>query len=546
MSEITVFTARAIHTMEPSLPQATAIAVRDGQILEVGTLDSLKPWLDRHAHTIDDSFADKVIMPGFIDPHLHPSMAAVILPMQFITALEWDLPWEKVPATKTHDAYLERLAALTKGDDETPFFTWGYHRNWHGDVTRKEIDAICADRPVIVWHRSFHEVILNSAAIEHFGLNTNEVGGHPQVNLEAGLFYENGLRIAINALNPIIMSPEKFGLGMQRLKQVAHFGGHTTLGDMGIGIFNFEMEWQAALGFFNTDDTPFRVHYTPNVLALAADGDYQRVVSEIAAYPDLNTDKLFFTDHAKLFTDGAFFSQLMMVGEPGYLDGHDGEWLMVPERFEQAARLLWHEGYKIHVHCTGDMGLELALDTLEKLQEEKPRFNHRFTIEHFGLSTPEQVRRMADLGAIASANVYYLHELSEIYAREALGEERAYHMARLGTLKRHNIPFAVHSDYTMAPALPLNSAWVAATRENEAGKIVGQGEIVPLYDALKSITIDAAYVLGLEHEIGSLRAGKRADFTVLAQDPFEVGAAGLKDIDIWGTVFGGTPHKIDK
>jgi predicted amidohydrolase YtcJ len=113
-------------------------------------------------------------------------------------------------------------------------------------------------------------------------------------------------------------------------------------------------------------------------------------------------------------------------------------------------------------------------------------------------------------------------------------------------LKRHNIPFALHSDYTMAPALPLNSAWVAATRQNEAGKIVGEGEGVPVYDALKAITIDAAYVLGLEHEIGSLRAGKRADFTVLEQDPFEVGAQGLRDIEIWGTVFNGVAHPIEK
>jgi predicted amidohydrolase YtcJ len=555
MSDITVFTARAIHTMEPSLPEAHAIAVRqteDGQaqILEVGTLESLQPWLTRHPHTIDTRFADKVLLPGFIDPHLHPSMAAVILPMQFITALPWDLPWETVPATKTHEAYIERLTELTteliQEAASEPFFTWGYHRNWHGDITRKQLDDACPHRPVVVWHRSFHEVILNSAALEHFGLNNNEVGAHPQIKLEDGLFYENGLRLAINALNPVIMSPEKFGLGMQRLKQVAHFGGHTMLGDMGIGIFNFEMEWQAALGFFNTDDTPFRVHYTPNMLALAHDGDYARVESEMAAYPELNTETLFFTDHAKLFTDGAFFSQLMMVGQPGYLDGHEGEWMMVPERFEEAARLLWHKGYKIHVHCTGDLGLELALDTLEKLQDEKPRFNHRFTIEHFGLSTPEQVRRMASLGAIASVNVYYLHELSEIYARDGIGEERAYSMARLGTLKRHNIPFALHSDYTMAPALPLNSAWVAATRQNEAGKIVGEGEGVPVYDALKAITIDAAYVLGLEHEIGSLRAGKRADFTVLEQDPFEVGAQGLRDIEIWGTVFNGVAHPIEK
>ncbi|HAT08199.1 MAG TPA: hydrolase, partial [Rhodobiaceae bacterium] len=94
--------------------------------------------------------------------------------------------------------------------------------------------------------------------------------------------------------------------------------------------------------------------------------------------------------------------------------------------------------------------------------------------------------------------------------------------------------------------LPLNSAWVAATRENEKGNIVGLHEIVPLEDTLRAITIDAAYVLGLEHEVGSLRAGKRADLTVLEQDPFEVGAQGLKHIEIWGTVFGGTPFKIDK
>jgi predicted amidohydrolase YtcJ len=171
--------------------------------------------------------------------------------------------------------------------------------------------------------------------------------------------------------------------------------------------------------------------------------------------------------------------------------------------------------------------------------------NHRFTIEHFGLSTPEQVERMARLGAIASVNVYYLHELSAVYARHALGPERAYHMARLGTLARHNIPFALHSDYTMAPAQPLNSAFVAATRENVEGEIVGESESVSLEQALRAITIDAAYVLGLENEIGSLRGGKRADFTVLEQDPFEVGAKGLRDIGIWGTVFGGTPHKID-
>ena len=84
---------------------------------------------------------------------------------------------------------------------------------------------------------------MNSAAIEKFKLESNAIAGHPQIKLDEGLFYENGLRVAINVLNPYILAPETFALGMQRVKQVAHFGGHTLVGDMGIGIFNFDMEW---------------------------------------------------------------------------------------------------------------------------------------------------------------------------------------------------------------------------------------------------------------------------------------------------------------
>jgi predicted amidohydrolase YtcJ len=546
VSIINVFTAKAIYTMEPSAPQATAIAVRDGQIIEVGSLESMKPWLSRYQHEIDTRFEDKIILPGFIDPHLHPSMAAVILPMHFITAMRWDLPWERVEPTTTPETYLARVAERAHAAPEDVFFTWGYHRNWHGEITRHKLDELKIQKPIIVWHRSFHEIIMNSAAIEHFSLDENSVSGHPQIDIDKGAFFENGLHIAIKALNPILMSPEHFGVGMQRLKEVVHFGGHTLIGDMGIGIFNFDMEWQSALEIFDKDDTPFRVHYTASAGALVGDGGFEKVLNVVDGLPALNKEKLFFTNHIKLFTDGAFFSQLMMVGPPGYLDGHEGEWLMVPETFEEAVRIFWHAGYKIHVHCTGDLGLELALDVLEKMQDEKPRFNHRFTIEHLGLSTPEQVRRMADLGAIASVNVYYLHELSAVYARDALGTERAHQMARLGTLKRHGIPFALHSDYTMAPAVPLNSVWVAATRLNVENEVVAPEEIISVEDSLRAITIDAAYVLCLENEVGTLRAVKRADFTILEDNPFECDPKDLRDIRLWGTLLGGKPFPIVK
>ena len=135
--------------------------------------------------------------------------------------------------------------------------------------------------------------------------------------------------------------------------------------------------------------------------------------------------------------------------EPGYIDGHVGEWLVTPENFLDIARRFWDAGYAIHVHCTGDLGLELALDSLETLQWERPRFRHGFTIEHFGFSTPEQVDRIAALGASVSANVYYLHELSAMYAQRGIGVERAHQMARLGSCVRAGVKTAVHSDLSL-------------------------------------------------------------------------------------------------
>ena len=96
------------------------------------------------------------------------------------------------------------------------------------------------------------------------------------------------------------------------------------------------------------------------------------------------------------------------------------------------------------------------------------------------------------------------------YYRHSFGYERASQIARLGTVARHGIPFALHTDFTMAPALPLTSAWVAVNRLSESGAVMAPEERITVEQAMRAITVDAAYVLGLEHEIGSIRAGKKA------------------------------------
>ncbi len=542
MSEIVVYVARKIRTMEPSLPEATAVAVRDGRIVEVGSLQTLKPWLDAHPHRIDRTFEKHVLTPGFIDPHLHPSLAAYLLQCEFITAMEWQLPHKTIAPVRSRDGWLARLKELheAESDPDLPLFTWGHHRNWHGEIWRADLNAVSKARPIVMVHRSFHETVMNDAALKFFGIDEDKVRGAYQVDIDRGHFFEAGNRHVRAGLFGYLLSPQRIGPAMKLTAEVIHLGGHTTVGDMAFSMFNADMEWAAYRAAFDNDATPFRVELIPTI-AIAGVGS---TVEQIQKWPDRNTHRLRFSKHVKLFTDGAFFSQLMQLGEPGYIDGHHGEWLMAPEPFEKHARDLWNAGMNIHVHCTGDMGLELALDTLEKLQWERPRFNHRFTIEHFGISTAAQARRIADLGAIVSANPYYLYELSDIYAREGVGFERASQMVRLGSLSRNGVPFALHSDFTMAPARPLQNAWVAANRINAAGDVLCPNERATLDEAMRAITINAAYVMGLEHEIGSIAQGKKADFTVLEADPYETPVESLRDIPIWGTVFEGAPFPI--
>lgn len=533
-------------TMNPSQPRADAVLVRDGRIVEVGSEARFGPWLDAHPHEVDDRFADAVLTPGFIDPHLHPTMAAMILPMSFITALPWQLPWENVPATTDPEGFDARLQERHAAHPaREPLIIWGYHQLWHGPMSRERINAVSTERPIVVWHRSFHELYMNDAALTWLQIDAAAIGKRPQIDLGRGHFFENGLGFAIARLNPFLMHPDRYRLGLERLRAVVHQGGHTTVGDMAVGIFDFDMEMETTRNVLDQDDVPFRVEMIPTALSLLR---RFRTHPEILAFaetlPAGNSHRLRFDKRVKLFADGAFFSQLAQVGEPGYIDGHHGEWMMTPETLEEAARVYWNAGYQIHLHVTGDLGLELGLDVLEKLQWERPRFNHGWTFEHFGFSTPEQVQRVAALGANVSANVYYLHELSHIYAEQGIGYERASQMARLKSCFDAGIRTTVHSDFTMAPAQPLNSAWVAANRINCEGDVMCPEECLTSEQALAAITINAAQVLGRASDIGSIRAGKRADFTVLAEDPLTVAPERLNEIPILATVFEGQVHPL--
>ncbi len=460
---------------------------------------------------------------------------------------DWSLPHGEFPGATDPKTYEKRLKALVANhrSPDIPFITWGYHPLWHGEIYREQLNAWFPDTPVMLWHRSFHEIIGNDAAFELLGVSEADTVGKHEIDWARGHFWENGARVLLPKM-PFLFDPARYSQGMANFLEMIHLAGVTTVLDMGMGVFgNPEAEIALVRNVAEQRQAPARIVMTPIITDFLSRGKSpQEAMLEIDAWRANNSRRVLIDRHFKLMIDGAIFSGLAQMGPPGYIDGHTGQWMAPLEVTTTWARAFWNAGYKLHAHTNGDKSAAAFIDILRTLQAENTRPDHRFTLEHFAYSTEDQSRQLKALGAVVSANPYYHYILSDIYAEQWLGPDRASQMVRLGSLERHGVPFALHSDCPMAPLSPLTLAYNATNRITINGQETGAEERISLDSALRAITIDAAWVMGWEDEIGSIRAGKRADFTVLDSDPYQVAPPGLKDIGVWGTVFEGELHPL--
>ncbi|MFA5103681.1 MAG: amidohydrolase [Candidatus Margulisiibacteriota bacterium] len=539
----TVYVAKKIITMEDKKETATAVAVTGDRIVAVGSLDEVRAALKGQDYTVDNRFAEKIITPGFIDPHLHLWLFALVAPMNIITPDDWDLPWIKVKGISGHEEYLDKLRQTEKAmkNKKEWLLTWGYHQYFHGQISRKDLDKISMTRPIVVWHRSTHEFYFNSAALNAMKITDQSLKGHghasEQADLANGHFWEAGMTLIAKPLYPHLASPLRFLKGLELCKQYVSAGGLTTTADPGIMLPNAALEMMKLV--FDNSRTSFRNLLIPSGQVIYEKYGAEKSLEETEKVCEKGGHRVYYLPkQIKFFCDGAAFSQDMQL-KGGYLDGHKGAWVMTPKELEDGSRLYWDAGYQIRVHVNGDLGSEVTIGILDKLMMEKSRSDHRFSLEHFCVSEPEQASQISRLGGLVSANPYFVHVLADKYSEVGLGPERAQYMVRCNSLVKNNIPLSLHSDTPMAPASPLTLAWCAVNRLTTSGRVAGPEERISVKDALKAITINAAFVLQKEKEVGSIATGKLADFTVLEQDPLSVAPEQLKDIRIWGTVFEG-------
>jgi len=555
-ADVTLYTAKRIVTMEPAMPYATAVAVEEGRIVAVGSLESLQPVLALKGGTVDRRFDDRVLVPGFIDPHVHPMLPAVLTQFPFLAPDDWSLPTGDFPGARDPASYRQRLTALVNAYRESsegnnnpavPFITWGYHPLWHGDIDRDTLNNWFGDTPVLLWHRSFHEMVGNDAAWQRLGITAADAEAIHEADWARGHFWEGGLKAIVPKFD-FLFAPQRFAQGMANFLAMMHRAGVTTALDMGTGIFGDPVrEIEGIKAVAANYPIPSRIILTPIILDfMGRQQSPEQALAEVRQWQQSNNERVQVGNHFKLMLDGAIFSGLSQMGPPGYLDGHQGVWMAPQDLTYDFAQTFWDAGFQLHAHSNGDAATDWFIALLKRLHATSPRLDHRMTLEHFAYSTEDQTRQLEVLGAAVSANPYYHFILSELYADRWLGPDRAAQMVRLGSLERAGVPLALHSDSPMAPLSPLTLMWSAAARQTIEGNEGIATEQLSRAAALKAVTIDAAFVIGQEADLGSIRAGKIADFTVLSDDPLTVELDQLREIQVIATIFAGNAYPVSR
>jgi len=539
MSTTTIYSAKKIVTMNPSRPQATHVAVRDGRILGAGSLEELATWGD---YVLDDRFGDKVLLPGFVEGHAH-TMEGSLWSKVYCGWFDRADPNGKLWAgLKSIDAVVTRLRAAADAmtDPTAPVSGWQldpiYMNN--AKVTRADLDHVSSDRPVGVLHASGHILNVNTKALELAGLMKTGVN-HPGIPLgDDG--YPTGELKGPDAMTPVgphvgfernLLDADEDGL--RNFAKLCVRTGTTTITDLASRMDPDTVEMM--LTVTAEDDFPTRLVPLRYFMGLSpAD-----LIAEVTTLKARSTERLRM-GRIKVVADGSIQGFSARLRWPGYHNGApNGLWYIAPDQLSETYHLALQAGLQVHTHTNGDQATQLVLEKLAPALQKHPNPDHRFTLQHCQLADAAQFRQAAKLGMCANLFANHHYYWGDEHYTLTVGPDRATRMNACRTALDSGVPLAIHSDAPVTPLGPLFTAWGAVNRITASGRVQGEEEKITVAEALYAITIGAAYTLHLDGEIGSIETGKRADFAVLDDDPTTCDPAVLKDIGVWGTVQGG-------
>ncbi len=503
-----IFKGGPILTMNGSNARAEAVAVRGNRILAVGSSADVQAAVQSGARVID--LEGRTLMPGLIDPHMH-----------FVfTAFE---DWIDVSPITTPD-FASVWAKLKDGVAKAKPGEWVRAQQFDASITAgakiptlAELDALAPDNPFFMQESNGHIAYANSAAFKAAGINrdvTNPAGARFVRSSDGALTGRLEEMAAQQEFLGAMPSPsgEDMVDRVQRFLKQASSVGCTMLHDCGIGIMAGAQDLQILDAVFADGQSPVR--YRGMLVSTIMD-EWEKE----GIMPGRGDD-IFRVDGIKAWADGSNQAETGFQRE-NYLNTNTrGALNFSLEQVTEVIRRANAGGWQVGVHANGDAAIDMVLDAYEAVLGKTADSPLRHRIEHCSVLHPDQMQRMKEMGISPSFLIGHVRWWGKAFRDRILGPDRARHYDPCASALAAGLRISLHSDWNVTPIEPLRYVEDAVTRVmNEGGDVFFPEECIPVDAALRAVTIDAAWQCHMEDQIGSLEAGKFADFAILEQDP---------------------------
>ncbi|GGT72871.1 amidohydrolase [Streptomyces lateritius] len=527
-----VLTGARIHTVDPALPEAEALAVRDGRIIWLGAAADAADWTGPGTRSIDAG--GRLVLPGFIDAHNHVRLGS-------------DDDCVQLAGARSLEAVHERIGAWRSAHPDAEWIeaeAFDYSAIPGGRMpTAADLDPVTGDTPALVLSYDVHTAWLNTAALRSLGIRKGrtslpfgEAATDPGTGEPTGFvkdFAVKGLsrdgHRALRELGVPWAAPDRqYGRLVKSLDDAIGYGITTVV------------EPQNSLddlALFERARTEGRLRSRIVAALFHPRGTTDTDLDEFSAAADTYADDRLRVGPLKLYIDDVVEPRTAALLEPYTGCGHHrGDTFYPPEEFAELLARLDARGFQCFVHATGDRGIRTVLDAVAHARTVNGPRDARHQVVHVECLDPADTPRFAELGVVACMQPR--HAAPDIAGpgqdwAENIGPDRWHKAWPLRSLHAAGAVLALSSDWNVAEMDPMVGIYTAVTRRplRGGGEPWTPEETIDVATAVEGYTMGSAYANFLEDERGSLSVGKLADFVVLSRDILRIDPE-----DIPGTV----------
>jgi len=506
----------AVHTMADEQPRASAVAVRDGEIVYVGTGDEAGGFTGDATRIVD--LDGRMLLPGFHDTHAH------------VLAGGLSLEGCNLADERDRETLLAMLddcrERLDYGEDE-----WVIGSRWalaafpDGNPRKEWLDEAFGSRPAYFVDAFGHSAWVSSRALELAGIDADTpdppqgvIERDPETGEPTGTLRDAAMDLVAAHIPQDDAEAVEAGI-LRGLAEAARFGITAYIEP---GLDGRQARLYADLDRRGLLSARVQASLSPESWHATQIGPG---LDALLADRDALSGERFSADSVKVYIDGVIETRTSYMLDP-YSDGSNFPPFYEPGALAALYERLHAAGIRIHTHAIGDGAIRLALDAYEHARDAVGPLDNRHHVVHLQLVDEADIPRFGELGVAAGFQGLWAYPDDYIdVAIPLVGEERVQKFYPVASVLESGGLIVGGSDWDVSSLNPLDAIETLVRRQDpwaEEGPVLGRGEQLSLDAALSAYTVNAAWLMGLESSTGTIEPGKRADLVVLDRDLFAV------------------------